>query len=147
YSVNQGATDLMGQAAAASKANATGTSGVNTSMAKSVDTAIDSGRANTQDTLLRLAKETGGDLIANTNDFRGRLRKLNDELQTYYEVTYDPQIQKYDGSFRKVSVRTEDAGLKIQSRAGYFALPPSMTTGGQTVSAYEIPLLKALDEK
>ncbi len=33
-------------------------------------------------------------------------------------------------------------GVKVQSRAGYFALPPS--TGGQTVLAYEIPMLAAL---
>jgi VWFA-related protein len=146
-SVNQSATDMMGQAVAASKANATGTSGVNSDMAKSTDRAIDSGRANTQDTLARLAKETGGDLIANTNDFRGRLKKLSEELQTYYEIGYDPAIQKYDGSFRKISVKVTDPQLKLQTRSGYFALPPSMTAGGQVVAAYEVPLLKALDEK
>ena len=39
-------------------------------------------------------------------------------------------------------MKVSRAGVKLQSRAGYFALPPSV--GGQTVLAYEIPMLTAL---
>src|SRR5581483_11801145 len=74
--------------------------------AQSADTAIEAGRANVQNTLAILADSTGGFLIANTNDFTGKLKRLTEDIETYYEISYDPQIQKYDGSFRKVSVRT-----------------------------------------
>ncbi|MGA8596120.1 MAG: VWA domain-containing protein [Bryobacteraceae bacterium] len=111
--------------------------------AQSADMAIESGRANTQNTLAQLADSTGGFLIANTNDFSGKLKRLTEDLESYYEITYDPQIQKYDGSFRKVSVRTDRSDLRLQSRAGYFALPPSMTAQA-VLSTYEVPLLKAL---
>ncbi len=147
YSPNRSAVDMGSGAAAASKANANSATGVNTDMARSVDKSIESGRANTQDTLANLAKSTGGDLIANTNDFKGRLKRLTDDMQTYYEISYDPEITSYNGAFRAVSVRTEDATLRVQSRSGYFALPPSMTSGGKVITAYELPLLKALDEK
>ena len=35
---------------------------------------------------------------------------------------------------------------QVQTRAGYFALPPNMTMG-QVLASYEVPLLQALDEK
>ncbi|HLH04533.1 MAG TPA: VWA domain-containing protein [Bryobacteraceae bacterium] len=111
--------------------------------ARSADTAIEAGRANVQDTLAILADSTGGTLIANTNDFTGKLKRLTEDLETYYEITYDPQIATYDGSFRKVSVRTDVANARIQSRSGYFALPPAMRTQA-VLATYEVPLLKAL---
>lgn len=116
---------------------------VSTSNAQAADMAIEAGRANVQNTLAILADSTGGFLIANTNDFTGRLKRLTEDIETYYEISYDPQIQNYDGSFRKVSVRTDRPNMRIQSRSGYFALPPSMR-GQAVLSAYEVPLLKAL---
>src|SRR6185437_11130388 len=116
---------------------------VSMSNAQSADTAIEAGRANVQNTLATLADSTGGFLIANTNDFSGKLKRLTEDIETYYEISYDPQIEKYDGSFRKVSVETDRPNMRIQSRSGYFALPPSMK-GQAVLSAYEVPLLKAL---
>ena len=92
-----------------------------------------------------LAEQTGGVLIGNTNDFRAPIRKISEDVQSFYEITYDPQIQKYDGAFHKVFVKTDIADLKVQSRAGYFALPPNLTQGGQLLAAYEVPLLQALE--
>jgi len=147
-SMNRSAVDMANGAAAASRANALDArKGVTTDMALSVDRSIESGRANTQETLANLARSTGGELIANSNDFKGRLQKLTEDMQTYYEITYDPEIRTYDGSFRKVSVKTSDVSYRVQSRSGYVALPASMTRGDKPISAYEIPLLKALDEK
>jgi VWFA-related protein len=116
---------------------------VSMSNAQSADMAIDAGRANVQNTLATLADSTGGFLIANTNDFSGKLKRLTEDIETYYEISYDPQVEKYDGSFRKVSVQTDRPNMRIQSRSGYFALPPSMK-GQALLSAYEVPLLKAL---
>ncbi len=116
---------------------------VSTSNAQSADMAIEAGRANVQNTLAILADSTGGFLIANTNDFSGKLKRLTEDIETYYEISYDPQIQTYDGSFRKVSVRTDVANTRVQSRSGYFALPPSMRTQA-VLATYEVPLLKAL---
>ena len=143
---NRNATDMLAGAAADSRAGSAGR-GVSRASAQAEDKALESGRADTQNTLLRLAKATGGDLIANTNDFRGPLRRINEDIETYYEISYNPQIQNFDGSMRKVNVKTDQSDLRVQSRSFYFALPPSMTAGGQVVAPYEVPLLKALDTK
>ncbi len=147
YSTNQSSLDGLKDAAAASKLGQTSNSGVNQSIARADDTSYDAGKADTQNTIERLAVQTGGTLIANTNDFRAPIRKVLEDAQSYYEITYDPQIQKYDGSFRKVAVKMDSSDLRVQSRAGYFALPPHLTQGGEVLASYEVPLLQALDEK
>jgi VWFA-related protein len=146
WSTAGNASGALKNAAGASAQNVTSSSaGVSTWQAQAADSAIDAGRADTQNTIRRLAEATGGVLIANTNDFKGPIRKVAEDAQSYYEITYDPQIQKYDGSFRKVLVKTDVADLRVQSRAGYFALPPTLTKSGQLLASYEVPLLQALD--
>lgn len=110
--------------------------------ALSVDLALESGKYNTQDTLAILAQETGGFLTANTNDFRGPVQRIANELETYYEVSYDPQIASYDGSFHHVAVSTTRGDFHAITRAGYFALPHAAMQQG--LSPFEIPLLRAL---
>ncbi len=146
-SANQDSLSDSQTAAAADRANATPGRNISTDMAKQQDRAMDAGKANMQDTLARLAKETGGELIANTNDFKNPVRRIAEEIETYYEITYDPQIEKYDGSLRTISVKTDDSNYRVQARSSYFALPPSLTSNGQVVLPYEVPLLKALDQK
>src|SRR5579864_5475097 len=146
WSTAGSANGALQDAAAASAKNVTGSSnGISMSQAQSVDQTLDAGRRDTQNTLLRLAEQTGGVLIANTNDFKAPIRKITEDVQSYYEITYEPRIQKYDGAFRKVAVKTDVANLKVQSRAGYFALPPNLTQGAPMLAAYEVPLLQALD--
>ena len=145
YSTAGNATGALMDAAAASASNVTSSSaGISMDQAQAADKALDAGKRDTQLTLKMLAEQTGGTLIANTNDFRGPIRKVTEDAQSYYEITYDPQIQKYDGAFRKVMVKTDIADLRVQSRAGYFALPPNVTQGA-VLATYEVPLLQALE--
>ncbi len=144
---NGAASAALTSAADSSKRQdqSTGYAAVSRDQVTAFDTALESSRANTQVTLGELSDSTGGFLIANTNDLKAPLRRLNEDIETYYEISYTPDIQKYDGSFRKVVVKTARADLKVQSRAGYFALPPSMAANGNVVSGYEVPLLKAFE--
>jgi VWFA-related protein len=105
------------------------------------DTLRDSIHANRQQALDELSTSTGGFLIANTNDYRAPFRKLAEDIDTYYELAYVPQIAEYDGRFRKISVKVNRPDVKVQTRSGYFALPPSEGM----VFAYEMPLLRALN--
>jgi len=145
--MNTEAVSELKDATSASRANLRKGNGLVTpSMAQVFDTAINSGKANTQDTLADLAQSTGGLLIANTNDFRDQLKKVSEDIETYYQVTYDPGIEKYDGVFHKIEVRSTRAGLRIQARSGYFALPPS--TGDNVILApYELALMQSLSER
>jgi VWFA-related protein len=96
---------------------------------------------NVQGMLDSLAEGTGGRLLANTNDVGSGLLRAVDDLSGYYEIVYDPQLTSFDGSFRKVEVRLARKGVAVQTRAGYFALPP----GEATVDfPWQLPLVNAL---
>ena len=145
-STNQGAINMLRDAAATSHEQATTVSGpVKQDQANLIDTSINSTRANSQTAMGELAESTGGALIANTNDLRTPLHKLAEDIQTYYEITYNPEIKTYDGSFRKITIKMSSSDLRVQSRSGYIALPPSLAKGS-VLRAFEVPLLTALDE-
>ncbi len=116
-----------------------------TQAALSMDLAINANRMNTQDTLAMLADQTGGFLTANTNDFRAPLERVMEEIDTYYELSYNPRVDKYDGKFRHIGVKVDRGDLTVQSRAGYFALPPDMLRASG-LNSYEVPLLRALSD-
>ncbi len=142
---NSGATSELAAAAEASRTSMNRSGAVSKEQVRAQDKALESSGANMQNTLEDLATSTGGALIANTNDFKGPLRKVSEDIETYYEVTYNPGIEHYDGSFHKIGVKLARGDLKVQSRSGYFALPASMTRGTAPVSGYEVPLLQALE--
>lgn len=143
--LNTDANSQLRDGVSASAANLRkGTGRVTPAMAQSMDTAINAGKANGQNTLADLAESTGGFLIANTNDFREPLKKVTEDIQTYYQLTYDPGIEKYDGTYHKIQVIAARPNLRIQARDGYFALP-SVASGGVVLAAYELPLLNALN--
>ena len=108
------------------------------------DNAEVSGRANIQEPVRDLAESTGGFLIGDSNDLRVPLRHVNEEISSYYEVFFNPGIQNYDGSFRKIAVNANRKDLVIHARNGYFALPPEARASG--MKPFEVPLLKVLSD-
>jgi VWFA-related protein len=136
--------DLVTSAAGSSESVQTADSGapVRRDQVMVFDTAIEGLRSNVQSQLSELAANTGGFMIANTNDLKAPLRKTLEELRTYYEAVYVPQIGVYDGKFRKLTVRVTRPEMTVQTRNGYYALP--RLGGGQQLYAYEMPLLNAL---
>ena len=153
---NADAAEQLRQAAAASN-NTTGLTasggssigqnsqgGVTKEEIMAADTAETSGRANTRLPIRDLAESTGGFLIGDSNDLRAPLRKVNEEISSYYELTFNPHIQNYDGSFRRMAVTASRKDLVIHGRNGYFALPPEARAAG--LETYELPLLKAISD-
>lgn len=136
---NSPSEGMLKAAAAASASDASGAS-VNASV-RSFEKASDSIFGNARQNLATLATETGGVLIADTNDLRGPLQRIREDVLTYYEVSYAPQSTEFDGRFHKVLVKVNRPGVRVQARAGYFALPPN----AESVAAFETPLLHALD--
>ena len=146
-SANASSMDALNRAARSSQDQMASTDGgraVRSDEAKLFDTSIESTRGNTQNTMANLAESTGGVLIANTNDLGTPLHKLSEDIQTYYEIGYAPDIKAYDGSFRKISIKMNSGDLRVQSRSGYVALPPALAAQGSVLRAYEVPLLTAL---
>ncbi|HYY98590.1 MAG TPA: VWA domain-containing protein, partial [Pyrinomonadaceae bacterium] len=98
-------------------------------------------RLNPESGLGQLADQTGGFLITDTNDLKSRLLKVDEDLHTYYALSYTPKNQTYDGSYRKIEVRVKRPGLVVQSRKGYFAINGAYAS---PVLSYEVPALAAL---
>jgi VWFA-related protein len=142
---NAGAQSQLRGAARASATTMNRTEGATTKAeVMASENAEVSARSNVQESIRDLAESTGGFLIGDSNDLRVPLRHVNEEISSYYELSYNPGIPNYDGSFRKVAVSANRKDLVIHARNGYFALPPeSRATGMQP---FEAPLLQMLSE-
>jgi hypothetical protein len=93
--------------------------------------------------MAQLAENTGGTYITASDRLKKPIQQLIGDMTTYYEASYVPPVQEYDGKFRPVAVTPLRKGLKIHSRAGYFAVPPDTGSG---IRPFEAPLLKVLSE-
>lgn len=101
-------------------------------------------RSSPDSSLGRLANETGGLLVSNTNNPGARLRQVNEDLHTYYMLTYSPKNQNYDGRYRQINLKVNRSGSDVQTRKGYFGLP---TTYDSPVLSFEAQPLAILGGK
>ena len=67
-----------------------------------------------------IAKETGGFLVHNQNDFE--LDKILDEQAGYYLIGYRPSTETFNKRFHKLKARVKTSGLDVRPRAGFFGL-------------------------
>jgi VWFA-related protein len=84
----------------------------------------------------QLADQTGGFLVRDTNDLKGRMAQIDQDLSAYYLLSYAPKQREYDGRFRSIEVKLKRSGLIIQARKGYFAIDPALAS---PVLEYEAP--------
>jgi VWFA-related protein len=105
------------------------------------DTAESSLRMDTVATLGQLAESTGGMLISRTNDVRAGITRAVGDLRGYYEIAYSPSNHTFDGKFRKITLKVARPGVSVQTRSGYFAMPPGE---GTATFPYEVQLLEAM---
>ncbi len=94
-----------------------------------------------QSPLLSLSTGTGGIYIRAGSNLKKPLQQLHDDLTSYYEASYTPNIKTYNGQFRPIAVQTARKNLVIRTRAGYFAVPPE---NGSGIRPFEVPLLNIL---
>ena len=91
--------------------------------------------------LTQLAQQTGGAFIGGANNIDSELKAIDEDLGTYYLLTYSPTNQNYDGKFRSISVKVKRSGVEALARRGYYAVPP---TGSSPMFYYEAPPLALL---
>jgi len=78
-------------------------------------------QAASQDTLVALASDTGGKAFLDTNDFAGVYTKVIADTSAYYLIGYSSTNPARDGRFRRIKVRLNKSGLKVEHRHGYYA--------------------------
>lgn len=91
--------------------------------------------------LADLAGGTGGLFISSTNNPGARLRQVDEDLNTYYLLSYSPKNQDFNGQFRQINLKVNRSGVEVQARRGYYALDASYDT---PVLHYEAPALALL---
>ena len=111
------------------------------SMTKGLERNEDLLRLNPDSGLGQLANDTGGFLITDTNDLKSKLQKVDEDLHTYYLLSYASKNKNYDGHFRRIEVKLKRSGLTVQSRKGYYAIKGAFAS---PVLPYEVPALAAL---
>ncbi len=79
-----------------------------------------------RDSLLTLAKDTGGELFENTNDLAAAMGKMLERTAVTYLLAVQPESLPQDGSYHRLEVRLKDAprGARVSHRAGYYAPDP-----------------------
>ena len=74
-----------------------------------------------QNAMSMLASNTDGFTIMNSNDIDANLRKITDDLSSYYILGYSSTNTKLDGKFRAITVRVKRPGVSVRARRGYRA--------------------------
>lgn len=87
-----------------------------------------------------LSDQTGGFLIHDTNDLVSGLRRIDDDMNGYYFLTYVPKNKEYDGRFRRINVKVARSNIEVQSRQGYYAVE---SAGQLPMLDYEAPAIAA----
>jgi VWFA-related protein len=99
-------------------------------------------RSNPQSGLMQLAHETGGTFIGDTNNVGARLKQVDEDMHSYYLLTYAPANQNLDGKFREISIKLKRNDLEVQTRKGYYAVNAA---GYVPMLYYETSALAALN--
>jgi len=82
--------------------------------------------------LTELCEKTGGEAFFTGDmlELEKAFKKISEELQTQYIITYQPQNQNYDGRERKIEVRFTDVqkakDYKIRTKSSYRAVKDSL---------------------
>jgi VWFA-related protein len=91
--------------------------------------------------LAQLALWTGGFIVSDTNDMAKRLGRVDEELRTYYLMSYVTTNQNLDGKYRQIEVKLKRPDLILQSRKGYYA-----ASSGASFADFEAAAVAALNK-
>jgi VWFA-related protein len=89
-------------------------------ISQNVPIAQDSANLRTRlDSMRALAIDTDGDALVNTNNIASGLKRIADDLSSYYLIGYYSTNSKLDGRFREITVRVKRPGVRVRARRGY----------------------------
>jgi VWFA-related protein len=77
--------------------------------------------ATSQETLVSLSGDTGGRAFLDSNDFGKVFTQVQQDTASYYVLGYHSTNPLRDGRFRRITVKINRPGLKLEYRKGYYA--------------------------
>lgn len=90
---------------------------------------------NRLESLHTLAVATDGIAVVNSNDLDRGLKRVSDDLSSYYLLGYYSTNTKLDGAYRSISVKLKRPGLEIRARRGYRAATAEEIAKGRIASS------------
>jgi VWFA-related protein len=91
------------------------------------------------ETLRTLADNTDGIAVVNSNDLDKGLRRIADDLTSYYLLGYYTTNNKLDGGYRRITVNVKRAGVSVRARRGYRAATAEEVNASRAAAAAPVP--------
>jgi VWFA-related protein len=91
-----------------------------------------------QNSLRDLAFATDGVAVVNTSDLEAGMRRITDDLSSYYLLSYYSS-GRLDGKFHSIRVRIKRPGVQVRARRGYLAASAAEITRGIPATAAAAP--------
>ncbi len=85
--------------------------------------------------LRRLAEDTGGRAIVNTNNATEQLKEVMSDASAYYLIGYTPTRRTNDGKFHEIKVRVKRRGVDVTARRGYWSASEKELTAAADAAA------------
>jgi VWFA-related protein len=95
------------------------------------------------ESLHTIAINTDGIALVNSNDLRKQIRRVADDLTSYYLVGYYSTNGRLDGRFRNIKVRSKRPGIEVRARKGYRAATQEEVNAARASASAPIPDSKA----
>jgi VWFA-related protein len=89
--------------------------------------------------LRELAENTDGLAILNSNDLDKGLKRVSDDLTSYYLLGYYSTNTKLDGTFRSLKVRVKAPGVAVRARRGYRAANEADVRNARAAASTPVP--------
>ncbi|MGH9589814.1 MAG: VWA domain-containing protein [Terracidiphilus sp.] len=77
--------------------------------------------AATQEVMDTLSRDTGGKAFFDSNDFAPAFAQVQRDTSAYYAIGYRSTDTARDGKYRRLSVKVDRPGIKLEYRQGYYA--------------------------
>jgi VWFA-related protein len=94
---------------------------------------------NRLESLNTLALNTDGLAVVNNNDLDKGMRRIVDDLASYYLLGYYSSNAKLDGRFRTLKVRVKQPGVEVRARRGYRAATAEEVTAARKAADAPVP--------
>ncbi len=75
----------------------------------------------TQEVMATLSSDTGGKAFFDSNDFAPAFARVQRDTSAYYAIGFHSSDLARDGKYRKLTIKMNRPGVKIEYRPGYYA--------------------------
>jgi VWFA-related protein len=75
----------------------------------------------TQEVMATLSKDTGGKAFFDSNDFAPAFTQVQRDTSAYYAIGFRSSNPLRDGRYRKLTIKINRPGVKLEYRPGYYA--------------------------